>query len=104
MSMGYNRLTGQDLKTNKFLMEWQAKTDDSYQDICEISGLRYDNVVKCFRNPGGVGAAIMLKVCKVLHIPLDLGYAEWNRVHLENKEFNCLQKWNSAVEELNLKK
>ena len=93
-----------EIKTNKFLMEWQAKTSDSYQDISDISGLNYDSVVKCFRNPGGVGASTMLKVCKVLHIPLELGYAEWDRVHLENKHFNCLQKWNSAVEELNLNK
>ena len=97
--MGY-RHRADEIKTNKFLMDYQAKTTDSYQDISDISGLRYDNVVKCFRNPCGVGALAMLKVCKVLHIPYELGFKEWLRCHLERKKNSCINKWQEALKEI----
>jgi len=85
-----------EIKTNKFLIDYQSKTTDSYQDISDISGLRYDNVVKCFRNPCGVGALAMLRVCNVLHIPQEEGYQEWLRTHLERKQKSCHEKWQDA--------
>ena len=81
-------------------MGYQDKSTDSYSDIANISGLKYDSIVKCFRDPAGVGALIMLKICRVLHIPFDKGYDEWLRVHLEKKKAACERKWAAALKEL----
>lgn len=89
------------IKTNKFLIEWQEKTDDSYADISTISGVAYDTVVKCFKNPSTVKALKFLKVCKALHIPYDLGYAEWFRLHSKRVKESCESKWSTALQEIN---
>ena len=96
-----NRRRKDEIKTNKFLIEWQEKGDDSYSDISTISGVAYDTVVKCFRNPSTVGADKFLRISRVLHIPQELAYQEWVRLHLERLTSSCIAKWAKALEEIN---
>ena len=88
------------VKTNKMMLEYKNQGTDSYEDLSKITGLPYTSVVKVFRDPGGVGAEIMSKVSKALHIPEEEAKAEWLRCHLERERNTRSLKWDREYDKI----
>lgn len=86
-----------EIKTNKTLLSYKEKTEDSYTDIAKIAGINYDRVVKCFRDPGNVGAETMIGVCTAIHMPLDEAFELWISLHLKREQNTKTLKWERAL-------
>lgn len=84
-------------KMNPVLTKYKEECGDTYKEIAKFAGITTDRVIKCFRNPGGVGAKTMVGVAKAIHMPLQEAKKMWMDHHMSREKSTRLEKWERAI-------